>query len=524
MAKGATPTDRPLDRPEGMNATVFKMADTSLRERVKEPPSARLVESYYRPAVARAQARVFDHEMWAHCAHGLMLERQGIVAREAIAACLRLVLQMEEQGPGSVPVDDRQEDLYSYVERRIVQALGPDTGGRLHTGRSRNDLNATTWRMALRGELIAAQRALLALRGTLLRLAETHAGVVMPGYTHGQHAQPVTFGYWLLAAADALARDGTRLAGALRHADLCPLGAGALTTTAFPLDRDLTAALLGFAAPLEIAYDAVSSRDDAQEAVAALAVLAGLLSRLSTDLMAWSTWEYGFLELADRHCAVSSIMPQKKNPAALEHIRAAAGMVQGALAATLACTKNTSFADVNDAVTAVNEPVLDAVTRGRRILALLEEVLEGLALRPERMARAAAEGFGSATELADVIVRESGLSFRMAHNIVALVVREALEAGRSADAIRSADLDRAAAALFGRPLALPEAAVAQALDPGENIRARGVAGGPAPEEMARMLAARRGGLARDTAALDAIAGRVAAARARCLALARDLVA
>ncbi|WP_165839018.1 argininosuccinate lyase [Roseicella frigidaeris] len=496
----------------------------SLRERVKEPPSARLVESYYRPAVARARAQVFDHEMWAHCAHALMLERQGIVARAPLAACLRLVLQMAEQGPESVPVDERQEDLYSYVERRIVQALGPDIGGRLHTGRSRNDLNATTWRMALRGELIAAQRALLALRGTLLRLAEAQAGVVMPDYTHGQHAQPVTFGYWLLAVADALARDGTRLAGALRHADLCPLGAGALTTTAFPLDRDLTAALLGFAAPLEIAYDAVASRDDALEAVSALAVLGATLSRLATDLMAWSSWEYGFLELADRHCAVSSIMPQKKNPAALEHIRAAAGMVQGALAAALACTKNTSFADVNDAVTAVNEPVLEATTRSRRILALIEEVLQGLTLRPERMARAAAEGFGSATELADVIVRESGLSFRMAHAVVALVVREALAAGRSADAIRSADLDQAAATLFGRPLALPETAVAQALDPAANIRARGVMGGPAPEEMARMLAARHGLLARDAAALEAVIGRVEAARARCLGFARGLAA
>jgi argininosuccinate lyase len=497
-------------------------AEVSLRERVKEPPSALLVESYYRPAVARAQAAVFDHEMWAHCAHGLMLERQGIVGREAIAACLRTVLEMAAQGPESVPVDHRQEDLYSYVERRIVQALGPDVGGRLHTGRSRNDLNATTWRMALRAQLLEVQQTLLALRGTLLRLAAGHAEVVMPGYTHTQHAQPVTFGYWLLSAADVLARDQARLAGALAHADLCPLGAGALTTTAFPLDRGLVADLLGFAAPMEIAYDAVSSRDDALEAASAMAVLATFLSRLATDLMAWSTWEYGFLELADRHCAVSSIMPQKKNPAALEHTRAAAGMIQGALAAALGCTKNTAFADVNDAVTAVNEPVLDAAARTRRILGLMEEVFAGLTLRPGRMARAAAEGFGSATELADVIVRESGMSFRMAHNVVALVVRDALAAGLTADAIRSADLDRAAAALFGKPLSIPEAAVAQALDPAANIRARTVLGGPAPAEMARMLAARREALAQQMAALDGIARRVAAARERCLAESRAL--
>jgi argininosuccinate lyase len=498
--------------------------DGNLRERVKEPPSALLVESYYRGSVARAQRDIFGHEMWVHLAHGLMLERQGIVGRPAIAACLAEVLAMAAEGPEGVPVDFLQEDLYSYVERRIIAALGPDTGGRLHTGRSRNDLNVTTWRMALRERLLATQRALLALRGTLLRLANEHAAVVMPGYTHTQHAQPITFGYWLLSAADVLARDHTRLAGALAHADLCPLGAGALTTTAFPLDREFTTELLGFAAPLESAYDAVSSRDDALEAAAALAVLMTFLSRLATDLQAWSTWEYGFLELADRHSAVSSIMPQKKNPVALEHAKAAAGAVQGALLAALAATKNTAFADVNDAVTSVNEPVLDATTRTRRILALLEEVFAHLTLRPARMAQAAAEGFGTATELADVIVREAGLSFRMAHHVVALVVRNALAAGKSADAITTADLDAAAVALFGKPLGIPPNAVAQALDPVENIRTRTVLGGPAPASMTRMLAAREATLGRDAAALEAVAGRIDSARKGCFELARALAA
>ncbi len=358
----------------------------------------------------------------------------------------------------------------------------------------------------------------------MLDLAERHAGAVMPGYTHAQHAQPITFGYWLLAGAEVLARDHVRLAGALAHADRCPLGAGALTTTAFPLDRRLTAELLGFAAPMEIAYDAVASRDDALEAAGALAVLAGFLSRLATDLYAWSTWEYGFVELADRHSAVSSIMPQKKNPVALEHVRAAAALVQGAQAAALGCVRNTPFADVNDAVTAVNEPVLDAARRGRRILALMAEVLEGLTLRPERMARAAAEGFGSATELADVIVRETGMSFRMAHNVVAAVVRDALAAGRSADALRSADLDAAARALFGDPLGLAETAVAQALDPARNVAVRSVLGGPAAANMAAMLAARRQALAADRAAVEAVAARIDGARERCFALARALAA
>ena len=428
---------------------------------------------------------------------------------------------MAAEGPAGVPVDFRQEDLYSYVERRIVTALGPDTGGRLHTGRSRNDLNVTTWRMALREHLLATQTALLGLRGTLLRLAAEHAAVVMPGYTHTQHAQPITFGYWLLAAADVLARDQRRLAGALAHADLCPLGAGALTTTAFPLDRDFTSGLLGFAAPLESAYDAVSSRDDALEAAAALAVLMTFVSRLATDLQAWSTWStasWNWRTATARSppsCRRRRIrwrwnMPGRR-PARCR-----------ALAAALAATKNTAFADVNDAVTSVNEPVLDAALRSRRILALIEEVFAQSHRCAARMAQAAAEGFGSATELADVIVREAGLSFRMAHNVVAVVVRDALAAGRNADAIGTHDLDRAAVALFGKPLGITAAAVAQALDPAENIRARTVLGGPAPASMAAMLAARREALARDAEAVAAVAARIAAAREQCFALGRAM--
>jgi argininosuccinate lyase len=494
--------------------------EVGLRERVKEPPSARLVESYYKPNVARAVTLAFDHEMWIHLAHAMMLGQQGIVEKPAVAAILGCVLDIAEAGPEAVPIDYSQEDLYSYTEREIIRRLGPDVGGRLHTGRSRNDLHTTAWRMVLRGMLVDAIKALVALRATVIAQAEQHAATVMPGYTHAQHAQPVTYGYYLLSYADHLARDHARLAGALAHTDRCPLGSGALTTTAFPLDRTWTAEALGFAAPLEIAYDAVAARDDAAEAVAACALLGTGLSRLATDLQAWSTWEYHFLELADRHSAVSSIMPQKKNPAALEHVKAAAGMIQGSLAATLACMKNTAYADVNDAVSAINEPVLDAAARTRRILLLMAEVIDGITVFPERMRQAAAEGFGTATELADVIVRETGLSFRMAHNVVAGVVRAALESGRSADEIRTGDVDAVAQALFGRPLGIAEQAVAEALDPAANIRARTILGGPAPGNMARMVASRREALAGDEAAIAAAASRIAGARARTFTLAR----
>ena len=490
---------------------------------MKEPPSALLVESYYRPAVARAQVAVFDHEMWAHCAHGLMLERQGIVGREAISACLRTVLELAAQGPESVPVDHRSEDLYSYVERRIVQALGPDVGGRLHTGRSRNDLNATTWRMALRGDMIAAQRALLGLRGTLLRLAEEHAAVVMPGYTHSQHAQPVTFGYWLLAAADVLARDQTRLAGALAHTDRCPLGAGALTTTAFPLDRVLTAELLGFPGPLEIAYDAVSTHDDGLEACAALAVLATFLSRLATDLISWSTWEYGFLEMADRHSAVSSIMPQKKNPAALEHVRAAAGMIQGALTAALACNKNTALRRCGR-----RRDRGERADPGRGAADAADPGGDGGGLRrPDPAAGAHGARRGRRLRQRDRTGRRHRARERD-------VLPHGAQRGGAGGAGRAGG--RAAGRRHPQRRSRPRRhhAVRQAAWASRRRRWRRrwtrqrisgpatVLGGPAPAEMARLLAARREALARDAAAVEAIARRIAAARDRCLGEARAL--
>jgi argininosuccinate lyase len=489
------------------------MEEVSIRERVKRPPAPAMVESYYGPALERSFLYQFDMEMWVHLAHCAMLERQRIIAAADAAAIRRALLDLHAAGPTALTVDHALEDMYSYIERHLTRTLGPEVGGRAHTGRSRNDLHVTTWRMTLRGLLGEVLAALHGLRRVVLDQARRHAGTVMPGYTHWQHAQPVTLGYYLLAFADALARDFARLRAAYDRTDRCPLGAGALATTAFPLDRAFTAEALGFAGLVEVAYDAVSSRDDAAEAVAACAVLTTGLSRLAVDLQAWSTYEYRFVELGDQHCAVSSIMPQKKNPAALEHIKATAAMVAGALTSVLAASKNTAFADVSDGVTALNEPAIDAAVRTRRILALAADVLGAITVFPERMAAFAATGYGTATELADVIVRETGLSFRMAHNIVATVVAGAIASGRAANEIEAADLDAAAERLFARRLDLSAEVVRAALDPAENVRRRSVTGGPAPENMQAMLAARDAALAAETDDVDRLAVHLAARRA-----------
>ena len=495
----------------------------SLRERLKSAPDPALVEAYYAPAVANGIKYLFAPEMRVHLAHVLMLADCKIISRADAATILGALVDLEAAGPSALAIDWGLEDLYSYIERHIVKAIGPDAGGRMHTARSRNDLNVTSWRLALRDRLIEALDTVGTLRATVLEQARRHCRTTMPGYTHTQHAQPISLGYYLLAYADVLARDHERLAGALEHADMSPLGAGALTTTAFPIDRDAVARHLGFAAVMEVAYDCVSSRDDAHEAVAAAAITMTGLSRLATDLQTWNTAEFAFIELADQFSSTSSIMPQKKNPQALEYAKSAAAHVTGALTMVLSTSKNTSFGDVNDGVTALNVPTLEALERLRLTSIVMAGVLDTMSVNPAKMRHAAAIGFGTATELADVIVRETGLSFRKAHNIVGRVVRETIEAGEPATAITSTDLDEAATALFGAPLGIDAAIVTRALDPDQNIASRTVTGGPAPVAVEAMIEARLRDLDTDRRVLGDRRDAVTAAEQGLRSAARALI-
>lgn len=490
----------------------------SLRERVKSPPAPSMVESYFRPGIEAEIRYQFDAEMRIHLAHAIMLAERGIVDRNDISQILDVLVDLRAQGVGALTIDYRAEDLYSYTERYIVERLGPETGGRLHTGRSRNDLHTTAWRLSLRDQLVNLLDVVARLESTLLDLAADHIETVMPGYTHTQHAQPISLGYYLLSAHDLFARDFRRILAALECCDRSPLGSGALSTTGFPIDREMTARLLGFAGLVEIAYDGVSIRDDVHEATAALAILMTGVSRLATDLQTWNTMEFGFIELDDAYSSVSSIMPQKKNPQALEHVKAVAASSIGALSTVLACSKNTALADVNDGVSAGNIPALDAIERASRALLAFEGAVRTMAVRKETMRRSAEVGFGTATELADIIVRETGMSFRMAHNVVGRVVREAIEAGRIATDISADDLEAASQALFGHGLDIAPAEIAKALDPAENLKTRTVIGGPAPSRMAEMIGVRRTRLDAGIRHIAAVRQRLVDAEAELLSL------
>jgi argininosuccinate lyase len=481
----------------------------SLRERVKYPPAQTMVDSYFAPAIAAGIRYQFVGEMRIHLAHAVMLLDCGIVGLDDIAKIIEVLIELEKAGPEALTIDYRQEDLYSYIERYIVEKLGPETGGRLHTGRSRNDLHTTSWRLSLRSRLLDLLDVVNRLRRTLLDLAEKHIDTVMPGYTHTQHAQPISFGYYLLSAGDLVERDFRRLSAALACCDRSPLGSGALSTTGFPINRELTARLLGFSGLVEIGYDGVSIRDDLQETVGALAILMTGISRVATDLQSWNTMEFGFLELDDAYSSVSSIMPQKKNPQALEHVKAVAAMAIGTLNTVLAASKNTALADVNDGVSAANAPAIEMIEKATRAMLVFEGALRTLTVKPEVMLRSAEIGFGTATELADIIVRETGMSFRMAHNIVGRVVRDTIEAGHTAMTITTTDLDEACKALFGHTLDLSEVVVRKALDPAENLKSRTVTGGPAPERMHEMIARRNTTFGEDATRIANIRKRLA---------------
>lgn len=408
-------------------------------------------------------------------AHALMLERQGILERQYAVDLIAALLPMHRDGLPEEVFDDRHEDIHAGIEAYLIRSAGMDAGGRLHIGRSRNDEVATCIRIGLR-ELVLEELGLLAgLRRLLLDIAGEHTGTVMPGFTHLQHAQPTTLAHYLLAYESAFSRDFERFAGSLARIGRCPLGAAAFASTGYPIDRALTASLLGFDGVEENTMDAVAARDVVIETIGNCAIFMSTTSRLCEDLVLWSSGLVSFAELPDAFCSTSSIMPQKKNPDTAEIMRAKAGTVAGSMAAALVIVKALPMSYNRD-LQELSPHLWKAVGETVRCTALLHDMLEGTRFDKTRMKEEAAKGGSTATELADVLVREYGLPFRTAHGIVGRAVR----LGR----LDLATLDAAAREMAGlslRDAGLDEAGVARALDPEFGISARKAQGGPAPE-------------------------------------------
>ncbi|MHC8508635.1 MAG: argininosuccinate lyase [Rhodospirillales bacterium] len=357
-------------------------------------------------------------------AHAKMLAAQGIISAEdekALQGGLDQVLA--EITSGQFTFSRALEDIHMNVEARLKDLIG-DAAGRLHTARSRNDQVATDFRLWVRDAIDGLDEGLAALQKALLDQAETHAATLMPGYTHLQAAQPVTLGHHLLAYVEMLGRDRGRFADARKRLNECPLGAAALAGTPWPIDRDATAAELGFAAPMRNSLDAVSARDFALEFLAAAALAGAHVSRLAEEIVIWCSAPFGFVRLSDEFSTGSSIMPQKRNPDAAELGRAKAGRLIGAFVTLAAAMKGLPLAYSKD-MQEDKEPVFDAADTLAVVLAAAAGMVAGAAFQPQAMRRALDEGFITATDLADWLVRELNLPFRDAHHITGRIVKRA---------------------------------------------------------------------------------------------------
>ena len=451
-----------------------------------KPWAGRFAQSADPTAERFTASLAFDQRLWPQDITGSIAWARALgrarlltdAERDAIVKGLEAV--RGELESGTFPFRPELEDIHMNIERRLQDLIG-DVGGKLHTGRSRNDQIALDERLYLKEIVGRTREGLRRVQQALVDRAAETVDAPMPGYTHLQRAQPVVLGHHLLAYVFMLDRDRQRLAACAARADALPLGAAALAGTAYPIDRETLARDLGFAGVTANSLDAVSDRDYVLEFLGAAAIVGMHLSRLAADLTLWATAEFGFVEFADAFATGSSIMPQKKNPDVAELIRGKSGRLYGNLVAVLTIMKGLPLT-YNSDMQEDKEPLFDSVDTLEAILGVLPPLLASLTFRTERMRAAAGEHYATATDLADYLVRK-GLPFRQAHEIVGRVVRHALEAGRPLDALPLDTLRRFSP--------LIEADVSGALTVDASLRARAVTGGTAPEAVQRALAEAR---------------------------------
>ncbi|MEW5422359.1 argininosuccinate lyase [Amorphus sp. 3PC139-8] len=365
-------------------------------------------------------------------AHARMLVAQSILTKEDGEAILAGLDAIEtEIRDGAFTFSRALEDIHMNIEARLAEKIGP-AAGRLHTARSRNDQVATDFRLWVRDAVDAVDQALAELQAAFLDQAEAHAATIMPGFTHLQTAQPVTFGHHLMAYVEMIGRDRGRFADARARLNECPLGAAALAGTAFPIDREATAKALGFDRPTANSMDSVSDRDFALEALSDATICALHLSRLAEEIVIWCSAPFSFVTLSDKFTTGSSIMPQKRNPDAAELVRAKTGRILGALTTLVTVMKGLPLAYSKD-MQEDKEPVFDALPTLTLCVAATTGMVRDLVPNEKAMRRAAGGGYSTATDLADWLVREAGLPFREAHHVTGRIVALASESGRGLD-------------------------------------------------------------------------------------------
>ena len=419
-------------------------------------------------------SRMYKEDIEGSIAHATMLGAAGIIDKgESEKICAELEKIEKDIETGALHIDPDAEDIHTFIEGELTARIG-DAGKRLHTARSRNDQVALDVRLTLRKECAGLMEQLKELINVLCDQAEEYADTVMPGYTHLQRAQPITFGHHLMAYAEMFLRDIGRMQDALKRMDVCPLGSGALAGTTYPLDREYTAELLGFYGPTLNSMDGVSDRDYLIEFLSACATIMMHLSRFSEEIILWCSWEFKFIELDDAFSTGSSIMPQKKNPDITELIRGKSGRVFGDLMALLTMMKGLPLA-YNKDMQEDKEAVFDAVDTLRLCLTPFIPMLKTMRVLKENMRAAAAKGFINATDCADYLVASKGLPFRDAYKITGELVALCIERGLTLETLPIDEYKKVCNAF--------DEGVYEAINLEKCVRDRKVKGAPCPENV-----------------------------------------
>ena len=428
-------------------------------------------------------SRLIGYDIWGSQVHAIMLERQKIISGTDLREILHWLRKAEEDYQnGCFTLDPNKEDVHLNVESYLIENAGSEFGGKLHTARSRNDQVLVDAHLYIREEILTIQRGILELCNAFLSIAKNHIDTVMPGYTHTQHAQPISLGFWSTAYVSMLLRDQNRLQAAFKLANMNPLGACALAGTTFPIDRNFTTRLLGFDSIQEHALDVISSRDFIAEVLFALSLIMANLSRLSEEIIYWTTYEFGIAELDDAYSSGSSIMPQKKNADIAELTRGRTGRVYAALSDLLINLKGLPLGYNRD-FQEDKPPLWSAIDIVKDCLGIFPQLLKTTKFNTERMSELVNANFASATELANYLVKEYQISFRDSHEIVGWLVGELAQQGKT-----FSDWELTNTHLKDKEIDISISELQQILDAELALRNNQSRGGTSPDEVSRMIA------------------------------------
>jgi len=457
--------------------------------RLGKKPMASINDAVIAPRLSgpNGELAILDVFVQVDLAHIAMLTRQGILTPERGVPLLNALRALRREGADAINVDPAYGTLLLQVERYLAARIGPDAGGMLQLARSRVDQGATIGRIAVRDLILATIDRLLALQEAILARAGEWRGIIMPGYTHIQHAQPWNLAHYALSYFDSFQRDVERLWQCYDRVNQSPLGTAAMAGTGWPVDREMTAAFLGFDGVIRNSKDAnfITGMDFIPEAASVLTLLMAGLGRWASEFYVWSSWEFGLIELDEGLCGTSSLMPQKKNAYALERVRALSGEALGWFPAQIGLLRSPTSTDCD--VNFSSREHFGYFRSMEYALRLMTDVIATVRVNAPLMAERAGANWTTASELADTIVRHAGLDFRQAHHIVGALVRISLEQGVDPREIGAAQLDVAASEILGRPLLLDDQIVREALDPQAFVRTRRSSGSVSPDEVEKQL-------------------------------------